>query len=690
MTNRLAGESSPYLRQHAENPVDWWPWEDGAFAEARERGVPVLLSVGYSSCHWCHVMAHESFEDPAVAALMNEWFVPVKVDREERPDIDSVYMEATQAMTGGGGWPMTVFMTPDGRPFYCGTYFPPVGRGQTPGFVDLMTAVNEAWLERRSELIDQAGQLTAALGRDVPRGDEDAPLPGADELSRATESLLSTFDESWGGFGHAPKFPQTLALGHLVRHVLRTGSTPAWTAVTTSLDAMASGGMVDLIGGGFSRYSVDDRWLVPHFEKMLYDNALLIRVYAEAAAVASAEGAVPVAERYAQVVGETIGYVLADLSHPEGGRYSAEDADSFATVGSDHAEEGAFYVFTPDEVAGILAAAGLGEHAVAACAWWGITDDGNFERRSIPNRLHARGMIARPPEIEACRVALHAARSRRPRPGLDDKVLTEWNALWVSAVAEAATMGGRPDWLEEAIRTAGFLLSHLRRPDGRWMRSWQAGGRARYLAYGSDIAALAEAFLALYSATGRLPWLDEARAAADQLLAHFWDPEGGIFTTGDDAEALLVRPRDTMDDATPSASSTAATVLLRLEAVTGDTHYGEHARRILRSIGQVASRAPLAFGRMLAAIDISAVPMTEIVVTGDRPDLVAATQQRFDPSSVLVWGERDAGPLWEGRDETGAQGRAYVCRDYVCGAPVSTVSELADALDRNSGPHRSR
>ena len=679
MANRLADQTSPYLRQHAENPVDWWPWGAGAFADAARRDVPILLSVGYSSCHWCHVMAHESFEDPEVAALLNEWFVPVKVDREERPDVDAIYMEATQAMTGRGGWPMTVFMAPDGRPFYCGTYFPPERRGGMPGFTELLSAVHEAWEERRDDLLEQAGELTAALGRDLPRGESDAPRGRI--LDQATESLLASFDPVWGGFGRAPKFPQTLALGHLLRHHLRTGSAAAWEAVATTLDAMASGGMVDMIGGGFSRYSVDERWLVPHFEKMLYDNALLTGIYAEAHAVAAPTDEAAAA-RWAQVVEETVDYVLADLSHPLGGRYSAEDADSLPTPDAPRAEEGAFYAFTPAEVAGILAAAGLAEHTETACAWWGITEDGNFEGRSIPNRLHARGDLRRPPAIDAARAALAAARARRPRPGLDDKVLTEWNALWVTATARAGSLLGREDWLAEAVRTAEFLLAHLREPGGRWLRSWQAdgGGTAAHRAYGSDLAALAECFVALHSATGRRRWLEEAITVARQLLDHHWDPDGRIFTTADDAEALLVRPRDVIDDATPSASSTAAVALAQLEALTGDTALGDAARAIVAAVGPLAATAPLGFGRLLLAVEMAASPMTEVVVTGDRPDLVEVARRSWSPTSVLAWGEPGDGPLWEGRAEVGDAGRAYVCRDHACEAPVTDAAELARVL----------
>jgi uncharacterized protein YyaL (SSP411 family) len=678
MSNRLADETSPYLRQHADNPVDWYPWGEEAFRRARDEDKPVLLSVGYSSCHWCHVMAHESFEDPATAELMNRWFVNVKVDREERPDVDAIYMEATQAMTGHGGWPMTVFMTPDGQPFYCGTYFPKERRGGHPSFIELMTAVHDAWTQRRDELLDQAGRLTEALRATLPRTPEGERPAGAAVLEEATRSMLAAFDPEWGGFGRAPKFPQAMSLDHLLRDHARTGSTSALDAVVTSLDAMCSGGMYDHLGGGFSRYSVDGRWLVPHFEKMLYDNALLARLLAHALQVTGEA-------RYLQVLDETLGYVLRDLSHPDGGRYSAEDADSLPAPGAPHAEEGAFYVWTPDEVAGALAAAGLAGHAGAVCEWYGITGAGNFEGRSIPNRIHARGALARPPEIESARRALLEARSRRPRPGLDDKVLTEWNGLFVAAAAEAAAATGRSDWLAEAERTAEFLCRSLRRDDGRWLRSWQGlpgggGGRAAHLGYAADYGAVLDGFLSLYQATGRLRWLDEARTAAEGLLELFWDPEGGVFTTGSDAEALVTRPRETMDNATPSGASLAAVGFLRLEALTGETRFGDRARDLLGTLAPLAGRHALGFANLLWAVALDADGVTEVVVTGDRPDLVGEVHRRFLPTTVLAWGERGTGPLWEGREESGADGRAYVCRQHACRAPVSDVAGLRAQL----------
>ena len=678
MSNRLAGQTSPYLRQHADNPVDWFPWGDEAFALAADSDRPILLSVGYSSCHWCHVMAHESFEDDETAALMNEWFVCVKVDREERPDVDAIYMEATQAMTGHGGWPMTVFATPDGEPFFCGTYFPDQPRGGQASFTQVLTAVHEAWTERRDELLEQAGRITESLRRSVaPAGGPGVgDLPGVEVLDEATMAALAALDAQWGGFGHAPKFPQTLTLDHLLRQHVRTGSAAALDAVVTSVDAMCAGGINDHLGGGFSRYSVDRHWLGPHFEKMLYDNALLIRLLTHTWQVTGAD-------RHLQSLTETVDYVLRDLSHPDGGRYSAEDADSLPTEGSDHAEEGAFYVWSPDQVAGALEDVGLADHSEEVCAHFDITAGGNFEGASIPNRIRHRGELERTPELDAARATLLEVRARRPRPGLDDKVLTEWNALLVAALAEAAAATGRADWLEEAERTAVFLCDRLRRDDGRWLRSWQddgSGGRARHLAYATDHGALLDAFLSLHEATGRLRWLDEAGEVAERLAGLFWDPDGGVFTTGDDAPALLTRPRELADGATPSGASLAAVGFLRLEALTGRSHLGELARTLLRNLGPLAARHPLGFGMLLWAVELQAVGVTEVVVTGERPDLADAVRRRFLPTAVLAAGERGDGPLWEGRDETGDAGRAYVCRDHACRAPVDTVEDLLAEL----------
>jgi uncharacterized protein YyaL (SSP411 family) len=658
--NRLAAETSPYLRQHKDNPVDWYAWGEDAFAAAGERDRPILLSVGYSSCHWCHVMAHESFEDDEVAALMNELFVNVKVDREERPDVDEIYMEAVQALTGQGGWPMTVFLTPDGRPFFGGTYFPRrQGRGMI-SFPDLCRRIDELWRTRRDDIDAQAGELAGALGRTALL-DPGEDLPGTEALDGVYGLLRQQHDDQRGGFGAAPKFPQAMSLDLLVRSLSRTGSAVTRAMVETSLDAMASGGIYDHLGGGFARYSVDDVWLVPHFEKMLYDQALLSRVYLHAWQVTGLD-------RYRQVLDETIGYVLRDLRHRDGGLYSAEDADSEGV-------EGLFYVWTPDQVTAALD--GDRDLADEVMAFYGVTPAGNFEGRTILNRLAHPGDLDRPPRIEEARARLLAARSERVRPGLDDKVLTEWNGLMLAVLAEAAAATGRDDWRDAAVATGEFLVRELRRDDGRWLRSWQADGGARHLAYAADHAALVDAFTRLYEATGEARWIAEARSTADAMVELFWDGErGGLFTTGADAERLVTRNKDLMDNATPSANSLAAVGLLRLAALTGEDAYRERAHAILRLAGPLATRHPTAFGHLLAAVDMERAGLDEVVVAGDRPDLVAEVQHRYLPNAVLAWGERFPSPLWEGRED----GRAYVCRHYACRLPAADVATLAAQL----------
>ena len=527
--NRLDDETSPYLRQHRNNPVDWYPWSPEAFEAAAERDRPVLLSVGYSSCHWCHVMAHESFEDPDTAAIMNRLFVNVKVDREERPDVDAIYMDSVQAMTGRGGWPMTVFLTPDGRPFFGGTYYPDRPRGGMASFRQVMAAIDEAWTNRRSDVHAQADQLVALIDRTSRAAASlgaGAAVPASADgptLDQAGDAILSSFDPQWGGFGGAPKFPAAMTLASALRFHSRSDRPELLRVVRTSLDAMASGGIYDHLGGGFARYSVDHQWLVPHFEKMLYDNALLTRVYLHAWMV-TGEAV------YRQVVDETIGYVLRDLRHSDGGFYSAEDADSEGV-------EGKFYVWSEPELRAVVrAAAGEGADDEAV-AWWGVTPSGNFEGANILNRP-VRGDLIRPDVVETARQALFECRESRVRPGLDDKVLTEWNGLMLSALAEAAAATGNVEWRDAAVANGEFLLAGLRRDDGRWLRSWQAGdaertAQARHLAYAQDYAALIDAFTRLGELTGRARWIDEARAAADGLLELFWDGDaGGVFTTG--------------------------------------------------------------------------------------------------------------------------------------------------------------
>jgi uncharacterized protein YyaL (SSP411 family) len=666
--NRLSQETSPYLRQHAGNPVDWYAWGEEAFAAARERDVPILLSVGYSACHWCHVMAHESFEDPATARLMNDLFVNIKVDREERPDVDAVYMDAVQAMTGQGGWPMTVFLTTDGRPFFGGTYFPPRPAHGRPGFSELLQAISDAWQVKRDTVLEDAGRLAEAISRATEPGEDEEPA-GADEATLAAgldagyAGLRRAFDPAWGGFGRAPKFPQVSMLELGVRTFARTGGEEARTIVTRTLDAMAAGGIYDHLGGGFARYSTDGQWLVPHFEKMLYDQAQLVRAYLHGwQLTGSAE--------YRQVVEETVAYVLRDLRAPGAGFFSAEDADSEGV-------EGKFYVWSRGEVVEVA-----GALAPAAVEWYGVTEEGNFEGHNILFRPLGAPLL-RPPEIDEARARLFEVRSRRVRPGLDDKVLTEWNAMMAAALAEAGAALGRADWIGAAEEVATFLEAALRRGDGRWLRSWQAdgGGRARHLAYAGDYAWLVDAFTRLAEATGRARWVTAAEATAAAMLDLFGDPAGaGLFTTGHDAEGLFVRPRDLYDGAIPAANSVAAVALLRLGALTGTERFTGAAATIVGSLDGALARQPLAFTNFLGAAELLLTGITEVAVTGDRADLVTAYRSRFRPTAVLAWGERYPSPLWEGRED----GLAYVCRDFACRAPVGSADDLLAELDAAS------
>jgi uncharacterized protein YyaL (SSP411 family) len=657
--NRLADETSPYLQQHKDNPVDWYPWGDEAFERARTEDKPILLSVGYAACHWCHVMAHESFEDPATATLMNELFVNVKVDREERPDVDAIYMEAVQALSGHGGWPMTVFLTPDGRPFFGGTYYPPTARPGLPSFAEVCQAMAAVWTERRDDVLTQAAELTAALGRAselVATGDA---LPGPEAIAAGRDALHQRFDEAWGGFGPAPKFPQPDLLELLVRAWRRDQCPDTLLMVTVTLDAMASGGMYDHLGGGFARYSTDRQWLTPHFEKMLTDQALLVSVYLHAWQLTGED-------RYLQVLTETIDYVRRDLHHPDGGFFSSEDADSEGV-------EGKFYVWHQAEIEALLEAGPAAE----AIAWWGVTPQGNFEGANILHRP-VRGDLARPPAVEEARRVMFGAREMRVRPGLDDKVLTEWNGLFLAALAQAGAATGRADWLDDARAGAEFLLANLRRPDGRWLRAWQGGKPGRHLAFAGDYAAMVDAFTRLAEATGEARWVNEARAAADALLELFWDDSaGGLFTSGADADPLITRSKDLVDNALPSANGAAAVALLRLGSLVGEGYYTQRAEDIMKLLAGMVAQHPTAFSRLLAAVDMVAAGVTEVAVTGDRADLVGAVQSRYLPNAVLAWGERYPSPLFDNRDD----GLAYVCRNYTCQAPVADVDALLAQLE---------
>jgi uncharacterized protein YyaL (SSP411 family) len=670
--NRLAAETSPYLRQHADNPVDWYPWGEEAFAKAAAEDKPIFLSVGYSACHWCHVMAHESFEDAAVAERLNGAFVSIKVDREERPDVDAVYMEAVQAITGSGGWPMSVFLTPDGRPFYGGTYFPPTDLQGRPSFTTVLAALTDIWDDRRDEVEEQADELAQAIARrsviETQPGARslldglDAGGP-PDLLTPAVEELEARFDPEWGGFGGAPKFPQPTLVDLALRQSARLGSGPgaerATVLATRTLDAMAAGGIHDHLGGGFARYATDAEWLVPHFEKMLYDQAGLLRAYLHGWQVTGDPAYLGVAEGI-------VDYVTRDLTSPEGGVYSAEDADSEGV-------EGRFYVWSPDQVEG---AVGDPDVAAAVMGWFGITPAGNFEGATILRRP-VGAPLAGSPSVEDGRRRLLADRATRVRPGLDDKVLTEWNAMYASALAEAAAATGRTDWATAAVGIGEFLWSHLRDPDGRWLRSWQRDGGARHLAYAADHAWVVDCCTRLAELTGRAVWIERAAATADSLVARFADVEGGgFFTTAVDAEQLIVRTKDVFDGATPSANAVAALALARLGALTGDGTYTALARGVVDLLGDLLIRHPTAFAHTVLTADFLAQGPTEVLVTGDRPDLLAEVRSRWLPDAVLAWGEPTGSPLWDGREP----GFAYVCRDYACRVPAADAAVLGTQL----------
>ena len=607
-------------------------------------------------------MAHESFEDPATAEVMNQLFVNVKVDREERPDVDAVYMDAVQALTGRGGWPMTVFCTPDGQPFYGGTYFP------RDTFVKLMEAVDDAWRNRRDDLKQNVDALLEAIGRTALVSPADT-VDARQLVSTTVGALQSSFDSTWGGFGGAPKFPSTFALDLLLRVYLLNNDETLVDKVRTSLDAMAAGGMYDHLGGGFSRYSVDEKWLVPHFEKMLYDQALLTRVYLHMWLLTRET-------RDQQIVREIVNYVLTDLSHPLGGFFSAEDADSLDAHG--HSEEGAFYTWTPQEVAEVL-----GPDAQAACDYWDITDNGNFEGRSIPNRIARRGDIERDDTTESWRVTLHTVRAQRPRPGLDDKVLLEWNAMMLSSLCEVASAFGDVTLIEAASKNARFLVTHLRDSNGTWKRSWQADAspQARHDALAHDLAHVVDAMVRMYELTATHEWLQTALDAAQQLIDFYWDQEnGGFFTVASNGEQLIVRQKDLMDNATPSSNSVAAMAFLRLSAVTGDTTWHDYAIHTLRLIARVTPSAPSAFCHAVSASLLLADGSTEVVLPGPAGDFLSEYRRAWRPHSVVLWGEPTSSSLWSDR----TPGLAYVCRNHECQLPARTLQEFTERLATNA------
>jgi hypothetical protein len=656
MPNRLAQETSPYLLQHAHNPVDWYPWGEEALARARELDRPLLVSIGYSACHWCHVMERESFEDPAVAALMNEKLVCVKVDREERPDIDAVCMEACQAMTGQGGWPLNAFLTPEQAPFYVGTYFPPEPRHGMPPWPAVIEAVSEAWSERKDRVREQGAQVLRSLGGASRLPASEEPITEA-TLAQALDGLRRAHDPVNGGFGRAPKFPQA----SLVEFLLARGERDISLA---TLRAMAAGGIYDQIGGGFARYSVDATWTVPHFEKMLYDNALLARAYLHGWQVSGE----PVLRRVCE---ETLDWALREMRGSEGGFCSALDADSEGV-------EGKFYVWTLDELRAALGDAGLFDDAVA---FFGASEGGNFEGANV---LEGRGPV--PSRLTEIQVALLERRSERVRPGLDDKRLTSWNALMISALAQAGAGLERPDYVAAAVACAEFLLRDMRDADGRLLRTWK-DERAHIDAYLEDHAYLLEALLALYEATFDARWYAESRALADTLIERFADEEhGGFFTTAADHREGFARQKDLDDSPTPSGGASAAFGLLRLARLTGEFEYERHALDVLRVRAPIVGEHPHGFGHALQALDFYLAPVREVAIIGADADMqgVAALAQvvrgRYAPHVVLAGGADSGVPLLEGRTAVDGRAAAYVCEHFACQAPVTDPDALAAAL----------
>ena len=688
MPNRLINETSPYLLQHANNPVDWYPWGEEALQRAANEDKPIMLSIGYSACHWCHVMERESFEDEAIAALMNQNFISIKVDREERPDLDAVYMEAVQALTGRGGWPMTVFLTPQGKPFYGGTYFPPVDRQGMAGFPRILESVSQAYRTNRGEIDRVTNQLTEQMGRtgQLAKG---SGLLTDEILHQAYSQLASNFDYQNGGFGAAPKFPQPMTPEFLLRHYYRTRDGHTLEMVNLTLEKMARGGMYDQIGGGFHRYSTDTYWLVPHFEKMLYDNALLARLYLHAFQLTQRP-------LYRRITEEILDYVLREMTDPQGGFYSAQDADS-------EGEEGKFFLWSRSQVV-----SELGEEEGSLFAdFFDITERGNFEGSNIPN-INKKAMTfaqekGLPLEqlvsaIKRGKAKLLEVRELRVHPLRDDKVLTSWNGMMLRSLAEAGAALNRQDYLEAASDNAAFLLENMR-PEGRLLRTFREG-QAKLLGYLEDYAFAADGLLALYEATFELRWLRESVGLADEMIRLFWDEElGGFYDTGIDHESLVIRPRDVFDNAQPCGGSVATEVLLRLAVITGNEEYQSKAAAPLRAIHQLMAQAPGGTGQWLAALDFYLSLPKEIVIVGPRTDsgtqaLLDTVFHRYLPNRVVMGvadGVQNLGaaeasfvtalPLLEQRGLVDGKPTAYVCQNYVCQLPVTEPEALSGQLE---------
>ncbi|MEH3033516.1 MAG: thioredoxin domain-containing protein [Aeromicrobium erythreum] len=704
MANRLAGSTSPYLLQHADNPVDWREWGDEAFAEARELDRPILLSVGYAACHWCHVMAHESFEDEATAAYMNEHFVNVKVDREERPDVDAVYMQATTAMTGQGGWPMTVVLTPEGEPFFAGTYFPPEQKQGMPAFTQILQGLADAWENRRDEVLTVGSQVVEHLGQRMTSAGGLEP----DDLDAAAAALSKQFDEEAAGFGASPKFPPSMVLEFLLRQHARTGDERSWQMVAATAEAMARGGMYDQLGGGFARYSVDRYWQVPHFEKMLYDNAQLLRIYLHCARSAAQSpapppgarsaaqspapppgarsaaqspapppgagaGAGPSAELFERIARETAAFLLDELGTEEGGFASALDADS-------DGHEGTFYVWNPNQLMRLL---GSGDGSWAA-QLLGVTGPGTFERGF--STLQLREDPDDPERWASVRARLLAARAERTRPARDDKIVAAWNGLAVTALVEASVLLEDPALGEAAVRAA-TLLADLHVVDGRLRRASRDGVVGAHDGVLEDHGAVAEAFLAVLGLTGDPVWLDRARLLLDRVLDHFVDPEGGFFDTADDVPSLVVRPQDPSDNAHPSGTSAVVHALLAMAAVTGEQRYRDAAESGIASASELARRVPRFAGWTLAAAEAAVAGPEQVAVVGepgpDRDAMHRVALLRTSPGAVVVVAREGTEGVTLLQDRTARDGRptAYVCRDFVCSLPTTDPRDLSPLVE---------
>ena len=678
-TNRLAQETSPYLLQHAHNPVDWYPWGEEALAKARAEDKPIFLSVGYSACHWCHVMERESFENETTAFLMNDLFVNIKVDREERPDLDAIYMDAVQALTGQGGWPMSVFLTPGGEPFYGGTYYPPEPRYGMPSFPQVLRSIAHAYHNDRAKVSGQAQRLTEMLNR-TGTLDTRATDLGTDILDEAVQTLKQHFDEQDGGFGSQPKFPQPMTLDFAMSQTLRTGDEGALYMAELTLFKMVNGGIYDQLGGGFHRYSVDAYWLVPHFEKMLYDNAQLLN---------SLLNGWKVTRRplYRRALEETIDYVLREMTAPTGGFYSTQDADS-------EGEEGKFFVWTPQEIQGVLGP----KIAAIFEDYYDVSARGNFEGHNILNVVKTVEEVAErfsmstsdvEHSLAIARKALMEEREKRIKPARDEKILTEWNGLMIHALAACGAALQRDDAVQAAAEAADFILAAMRQADGRLYRSFK-DGRARFNAYLEDYAALIRGLIALYEATFQPRWLAQAQELTAHMFAQFHDPaRGGFFQTGIDHETLVVRRKDFIDNAIPSGNSLAAEALLLLSGFLDRADYREEAVRIVLLMRDALGQQPTGFGRMLGVLDRLLAPSQEVVIVGDPDDdatvaLMHETRKRYLPHTIVALRQPDEDaylPLLEGRTMVDDRPTAYVCQNYACRLPVTTPAELALQLE---------